>query len=76
VGAHRADIILANLTGDLLRRSAAQLVGCANRPGDLVVSGVLAEEQGAVVKALEACGAKLQTTVAEDEWVGLHFGVR
>jgi ribosomal protein L11 methyltransferase len=69
----QADIILANLTGDLLRRSAASLVACANRPGDLVLSGVLAEEQSVVVAAFEAAGARLQTSRSEDEWVGLHL---
>jgi len=72
----RADIILANLTGDLLRRSAADLAECANRPGELVLSGVLAEEQSAVVLAFEAAGARLATARADEEWVGLRFALQ
>lgn len=68
-----ADIIVANLTGELLRRSASQLVGRLSPGGDLVLSGVLAEEQSAVVAAVETAGGRLHLAKAEDEWVGLHF---
>lgn len=70
----RADIVVANLTGNLLRRAAADVVGCLNPAGDVIVSGVLAEEQSGVVAAFESAGAKLRATKAEDEWVGLRFG--
>ncbi len=71
----RAAIILANLTGELLRRSAGEIANRVNRPGDIVVSGVLAEEQPAVVGAFQAAGAALRAVKAEDEWVGLHFAM-
>jgi ribosomal protein L11 methyltransferase len=70
-----ADIVVANLTGELLRRAAADLLKCARPRADLVLSGVLAEEQSRVVGAFESAGATLRTAKAEDEWVGLHFTV-
>ncbi len=71
----RAGIVLANLTGELLRRKASDVVELADRGSDVVVSGVLAEEQDTVVKAFEAAGARLATVLGEDEWVGLRFVV-
>jgi ribosomal protein L11 methyltransferase len=77
-GVARADIVVANLTGQLLRRVAADVVSHANPGGDVIVSGVLAEEQATVVAAFGSAGATLHTQKAEDEWVGLHFvcGIR
>jgi ribosomal protein L11 methyltransferase len=69
----KADIVVANLTGDLLRRAAADVVRHLSAGGDLILSGVLADEQSAVVAAFESAGAKLQAVVAEDEWVGLRL---
>ncbi len=66
-----ADIVLANLTGELLRRTAARIVACAAAGADLVLSGVLAEERDRVVAAFEDAGARLRTVEGEDEWVGL-----
>jgi ribosomal protein L11 methyltransferase len=69
----RMDILLGNLTGELLRRAATDLVGRVQAGGDAIVSGVLAEEETGVVAAFEGAGANVLTTLREDEWVGLHF---
>ncbi len=69
----RADIVVANLTGELLRRTAGDVVSLANPGGDIILSGVLAEEQGRVVSSFESAGAKHARTETEEEWVGLLF---
>lgn len=51
-----ADVVLANLTGAMLRRQAARLARLA-RGGRLIVSGFLDEEAGAVCKAFERHGS-------------------
>ncbi len=66
-----ADIVVANLTGELLRREAPNVVRCAAAQADLVLSGVLAEERDGVVAAFEAAGTRLRAARTEDEWVGL-----
>ena len=69
----RADIVVANLAGELLRRAAADVVLRANAGGDLIVSGMLAEEEAAVAAAFGSAGAKLRAAKSEDEWVALRF---
>jgi len=65
------DVLVANLTGDLLRR-AAPLLSTAFAPGGgLIVSGVLVEERDAVVGAFSSLD--LVWEAEEEEWVGLGF---
>jgi ribosomal protein L11 methyltransferase len=65
------DVITANLTGDLLCRTAPVL-GAAFAPGGaLVVSGVLVEERDQVVAAFGTLD--LVWEMEEDGWVGLGF---
>ena len=66
-----ADVVIANLTGDLLRRSASVLTNAFAPGGGLIVSGVLAEERTTVVEAFQ--GLDLVWEMEEDEWVGLGF---
>jgi ribosomal protein L11 methyltransferase len=66
-----ADVVVANLTGDLLRRSATVLANAFAPGGALIVSGVLAEERDAVVEAFQ--GLDLVWEMEEEGWVGLGF---
>lgn len=68
-----ADIVVANLTGEMLRRTARDVVSCVNSGGDLIVSGVLDEERASVAAAFEDAGVKLRGTRIEDEWAALRF---
>jgi ribosomal protein L11 methyltransferase len=65
----KADVVTANLTGALLERSAGLLWDAIRSGGTLILSGVMATERDAVVRAFRA-----GTVVWErhdDEWVGL-----
>ncbi len=66
-----ADVILANLTGALLQRTAPTLLAALRPHGRLIVSGLLREERDAVVRAFE--DATLVQETGEDEWAGLIF---
>ena len=68
-----ADIVVANLTGELLRRAATDVASRAGAGGDIIVSGVLRSDDAAVVAAFEVAGATVCARKAEDEWLGLHF---
>jgi ribosomal protein L11 methyltransferase len=61
-----ADIVLANLTGALLEKSAAKLAELVAPGGYLIVSGFMASE-GDVLPALERL-LTLQQEEQEDEW--------
>jgi len=64
-----ADVVLANLTGALLVRSADRLAAAVRREGLLIVSGLLAHEREDVVAALS--GMPLIWEREDEGWVGL-----
>ncbi len=63
----QADVVMANLTGALLQHSAAKLVECVARGGQLIVSGFMDVERAQVVSALENW-LTLDGEAQEDEW--------
>lgn len=67
-----ADVVMANLTGGLLERSAATLADLVEPAGFLIVSGFMDTEKAAVVAALEK-GLRLQTIAQEEEWMCALF---
>lgn len=64
-----ADILTANLTGALLMRAAGTLLAAVRSGGILILSGLLADERDAVVRAFD--GGTVVWERTEDEWVGL-----
>jgi ribosomal protein L11 methyltransferase len=64
----RANVVLANLTGALLERSARKLRELVEPGGFLVVSGFMDSESTAVVPTLERF-LSLQTIAQEEEWL-------
>jgi ribosomal protein L11 methyltransferase len=67
--AGRPDVIVANLTGALLVRSAALLAGGARPRGTLIVSGLMEHERADVLDAFK--GAALFRETQEDGWIAL-----
>jgi ribosomal protein L11 methyltransferase len=61
-----ADLIVANLTGTLLARTAVALVGALSPGGLLIVSGILADEEEMVARAFS--GVATTDRRQEDEW--------
>ncbi|MBI4486933.1 MAG: 50S ribosomal protein L11 methyltransferase [Acidobacteria bacterium] len=57
------DLVTANLTGAVLKRAAARLMGTVRSGGTLIISGILAGERDEVRRAFE---------VAEVVWEGGH----
>ena len=67
-----ADIVVANLTGELLKRSSKRLADLVTPQGHLVVSGFMESERGVVVTSLETF-LTLQNIDHEDEWICALF---
>jgi ribosomal protein L11 methyltransferase len=63
-----ADVVMANLTGGLLERSAEALAAMIEPFGFLIISGFMDSEKAAVVPALERF-LTLQAIVQEEEWM-------
>jgi ribosomal protein L11 methyltransferase len=65
---NRFDVVVANLTGGLLARSADALAGAVAAGGNLVISGVTLEEEAEVLRALAPWMAVVER-LTEDEWM-------
>ena len=68
----RADVVMANLTGGLLERSAQALAAALEPGGTLIVSGFMDSEEFAVLAALERYFV-LQSIAREEEWLCASF---
>jgi ribosomal protein L11 methyltransferase len=64
-----ADVITANLTGAVLVRSAAALLGAARPGGTLILSGIQSHERDEVRAAFAAAAVVWERD--EDGWVGI-----
>ncbi len=67
----RYDLILANLTADLLQNLASELAAAASPGGRLVAAGFLTSRRAEVAAALESAGFQMLNTRTEDEWCAL-----
>ena len=68
----QSDIVLANLTGALLEKSAGTLATIVEVGGFLIVSGFMDTEKARVISALEGA-LTLETISQEDEWMCASF---
>jgi len=71
----RADIVMANLTGALLERSAAMLGALVMPAGHLIVSGFMQTEADAVTSALNTV-ADMDSIAQEEEWMCANYRSR
>lgn len=70
----RAELILANLTADLLIRMAPAVREHLEEGGKLVVSGIIAERLDEVKDAFSRLGYKVEKEAAEGDWRALVLG--
>lgn len=67
------DVVLANLTGGLLRRLRDVLLSMTASGGLLILSGITGEERDEVAEAFVAGGASIAAERHEAGWVGLRL---
>jgi len=67
------DVVLANLTGGLLCRSAETLATVARSEASLIASGFQAHEFDEVAEALKLGGWSLRAHETELDWIGAMF---
>ena len=65
------DLVVANLTADLLRYLAQDLASAVKPKGNLIASGLVEHRQEAVASALTDSGLELHSARSEDEWRAL-----
>ncbi|MDQ6951062.1 MAG: 50S ribosomal protein L11 methyltransferase [Mariprofundales bacterium] len=69
--ATRFDLVVANILSEPLIAMAPQLTTCVGR--DLLLSGLLHDQEAAVVAAYAAVGLHLSTVSRQLEWSALHL---
>jgi ribosomal protein L11 methyltransferase len=73
LGVRRFDVVFANLTGGMLQRFAGELASRLAPGGSLITSGVIADEEAAVVQAFAAAGLTTASRLQEKDWIGTRF---
>jgi ribosomal protein L11 methyltransferase len=66
-------VVLANLTGGMLRREARVLAGLVGAGGALITSGFQDEEVDEVVAAFAAAGLTQVARADDERWVAMQF---
>lgn len=67
-GNRRADLILANLTADILMRLAPNLDKHLNEDGEVIVSGIISSRADEVIDCFSSCGFKIKEQMSIDDW--------
>ena len=67
------DLIVANLLSGILVDIAPEIVSRLNPGGKAILSGMLTDQEGDVIKAYEKAGLTLSETVISGKWVTLVF---
>ena len=73
-GKERADLILANLTADILSRLAPSVGEHLNGGGEIVASGIIAERLDEVKGVFAAHGFRVIEERADGDWRALRLG--
>lgn len=69
----KGDIMLANITGEILCRLAPSIPKNLKNGGTLILSGIIESRLDMVIKAFTAQNLKLEKKVKEGEWFALSF---
>ena len=67
------DLVLANLTGAMLGRLAAELESLISPGGSLIVSGFQTDEEAAVDRAFTIAGLTRNQRAEEEDWVAMRL---
>ena len=69
----KGDIVLANITGEILVRLASTITNYLHPTGVLILSGIIESRLKMVIEAFQAQGLKLKESIREGEWYALAF---
>jgi ribosomal protein L11 methyltransferase len=67
----RFDLVVANLTAEVIIETATGLAGCLSAPGVMILSGILTQFEGDVGRALSASGLSVSQRREAGEWCAL-----
>lgn len=67
------DVVLANLTADILQKISSDIVRIVKRGGTLICSGILDTREKDLTDHYVALGFTVADRIGEGEWVGIRF---
>lgn len=67
-GDRKADIVLANITADILMRLAKDLYKHLNKGATVIISGIIDSRLDEVKRCFESCGYEILDVNATDDW--------
>ena len=70
----RGDVVLANITAEILVRLAPSIPKNLKEGGTLILSGIIADRLPLVTEAYHAQGLKLCRQMNRGEWYALVYG--
>ncbi len=69
------DLVVANLTADVLTSLASEISSVIRPRGRLITSGILTEQRDQVVEALTAHGCIVIESIVDGEWITIAFSL-
>lgn len=69
------DLVIANLTADVLTPLANELSSVTRRGGRLITSGILTDQRDQVVEALTPHGYTIIESITDGEWITIAFSL-
>ncbi len=70
----KADLLVANITGEILARLAPAVPACLNEGGRAILSGVIESRLPLVIEAYKRAGLAVQRQMRRGEWYALVLG--
>ena len=70
----KGDVVLANITGEILCRLSADIPACLKDGGTLILSGIIKSRLEMVLEAYRTQGLSLREQRRKGEWFALVFG--
>jgi ribosomal protein L11 methyltransferase len=72
----KSDVILANLTADLVSKLSGQVLNNMKKDADFIVSGILTAKRQQVESAIEAAGLQIIKEKVDGEWCAFWLAIQ
>ncbi len=67
------DIIIANINKNIILENLSNLNNCCVEDGEILLSGLLEEDEKAIIEAVAEYGWKLQTVIKKSGWIAMDY---
>ncbi len=68
----KADVILANIQKNIIMNLMPDFINSLKEDGNILLSGLLEEDKGEIIKELDSLKLKIVNIRQENEWIAIH----